>query len=98
MSETKRPIKSHQFRYPYTEAKLDVSLWEGREKDGKALPSNLSVRLTDSETGSLSVSPENALAISSILRKYAEDAIELDTHRRLEAWKQRNPQAALATA
>jgi hypothetical protein len=98
MSESKRPIKSHQFRYPYTEAKLDVSLWEGKEKEGKALPSNVSVRLTDSETGSVSISPENALAVSTILRKYAEDAIELDSHRRIEAWKQRNPQAALASA
>ncbi|MBI4360461.1 hypothetical protein HY572_01670 [Candidatus Micrarchaeota archaeon] len=98
MSEQNRPIKAHQFRFAYTDAKLDVSFWEGKEKDGKALPSSVSVRITDSDKGSVSMNPENALAVSAILQRYASEALELDTQRRLSAWKTRNPQAALATA
>ncbi|MBI5036212.1 hypothetical protein HZC09_02615 [Candidatus Micrarchaeota archaeon] len=93
-----KPIKSHQFRPLGQNVKVDVGVWEGKEKEGKALPSNLSLRMQEEEkTIAAYFAPEDALAVSAILERYATDAVALDGQRRLEAWKVRNA-AVAATA
>lgn len=91
MSEGKRPIKSYQFRLMPQNVKLDVSAWEGREKDGKALPSSLSLRVQPegAEPVSVYLDHDDALELSVLLQRYAGDVLEYDQHRRLEAWKAR---------
>lgn len=90
-----KPIKSYQFRFMPQRAKVDVSVWEGKEKEGKALPSSLSLRvqLEDLEKPvSVYLDAEDAFCLSAILFRYATDTLELDTGRRLDAWKARQEQ------
>lgn len=89
--EGKRPIKSYQFRLMPQNVKLDVSVWEGKEKEGKALPSSLSLRVHPDGAEPLSVYLDrgDALELSALLLRYATDVLEFDQHRRLEAWKHR---------
>ncbi|MFH1780092.1 MAG: hypothetical protein ABH803_03025 [Candidatus Micrarchaeota archaeon] len=84
------PIESLQLRFPYNlDARLDVSVWAGREQDGKALPSNISLRLQGFEKETVYLNPEDALKLSSILQHYAVQVLKLDSERRLAAWKER---------
>lgn len=90
-SEGKRPVKSYQFRFMPQNVKLDVSVWEGREKDGKALPSSLSLRVQPEGVDPVPVylDRDDALELSALLQRYATDVLEFDQHRRIEAWKNR---------
>gem|GEM_PF-1806906 len=90
-TEGKRPIKSYQFRLMPQNVKLDVSVWEGKEKEGKALPSSLSLRVHPEgvEPTSVYLDRDDALELSALLLRYATDVLEFDQHRRLEAWKVR---------
>ncbi|MBI4214750.1 hypothetical protein HY546_02035 [archaeon] len=89
--EGKRPIKSYQFRLMPQNVKMDVSVWEGKEKEGKALPSSLSLRVhpDGGEAIPVYLGVDDALALSALLQRYATDVLEFDSHRRLEAWKVR---------
>ncbi len=89
--EGKRPIKSYQFRLMPQNVKLDVSVWEGREKEGKALPSSLSLRVHPEGVEPVSVYLDrgDAFELSALLHRYATDVLEYDQHRRLEAWNRR---------
>lgn len=91
MSEGRRPIKSYQFRLMPQNVKLDVSVWEGKEKEGKAMPSSLSLRVQPegAEPVSVFLDRDDALELSALLHRYATDVLEFDAHRRLEAWKAR---------
>ncbi len=89
-----KPIKSHQFRFAPNNAKVDVSIWEGSEKEGKAMPSSLSVRMQEVEKGVVYLTAEHAFCLSAILYRYATDLVEFDSHRRLEAWKVRQQEQA----
>ncbi|MBI5226545.1 hypothetical protein HY994_04920 [Candidatus Micrarchaeota archaeon] len=90
-TEGKRPIKSYQFRFMPQNVKLDVSVWEGREKDGKAFPSSLSMRVHPDGADPVPVylDMDDAFQLSALLNRYATDVMEFDAHRRLEAWKGR---------
>lgn len=90
-TEAKRPIKSYQFRLMPQNVKLDVSAWEGREKQGKALPSSLSLRVHPEGVEPMSVylDRDDALELSALLQRYATDLLEYDQHRRIEAWRNR---------
>jgi len=84
------PVESMQFRFPYSEkGRLDVSVWEGRLKDGKALPSNISLRLQEFEKNTVYLGASDALKLSAILQHYAVQLLRLDSERRLAAWKER---------
>ncbi|MFH0835370.1 MAG: hypothetical protein V1881_03425 [Candidatus Micrarchaeota archaeon] len=84
-----RPLDALQLRLPYKEARVDVSVWEGKEKDGKAMPSNIALRLKEER---VYLGAKDALALASVLQSYAFRVIELDSARRLEAWKNRQEQ------
>lgn len=84
------PVESMQFRFPYSkDGRLDVSVWEGRLKDGKALPSNISLRIQGFEKETVYLGASDALKISAILQHYAVQLLRLDSERRLAAWKDR---------
>jgi len=85
-----RPLDALQLRLPYKEARVDVSVWEGREKDGKAMPSNIALRLKEER---VYLGAKDALALASVLQSYAFRVLELDSARRLEAWKNRQQSA-----
>ncbi|NUN11559.1 hypothetical protein HUU53_02845 [Candidatus Micrarchaeota archaeon] len=84
------PIESFQMRFSYNaEAKLEVAVWMGREVDGKALPSNISLRLQGFEKDSAYLNASDALELASMLQHYAVQVLKLDSERRLAAWKER---------
>ncbi|MBU1197714.1 hypothetical protein KJ765_04335 [Candidatus Micrarchaeota archaeon] len=86
-----RPRKSLQFAFPYAKRSVDVSFWEGREKDGKPLSSSVSMRMRrDGIEGSESVyfKPADALKMSTVLQHYAFEALEHDAERRKPYWQQ----------
>ncbi|VVB68213.1 Uncharacterised protein [Candidatus Norongarragalina meridionalis] len=75
-----------QIRLPYKEARIDLSVWEGKEREGKAMPSNIALRLKEER---VYLGAKDALALASVLQSYAFRVLELDAARRLEAWKNR---------
>lgn len=79
-----RPRKSLYFSLPHSKAALDVSLWEGTEKDGKMLPSSISMRIRRDDETSAAVycKPGDALKIAAALQGYAFEALEEDSERR----------------
>lgn len=86
-----KPFESAQLKFAACKTKADVALWQGREKDGKPRPSNVSVRLRKEgvkEGGeTLYLSDRDALLLASILQDYALKVFRIDSERRLEAWK-----------
>jgi len=86
------PLESFQLRVAAGQkkfGKIDVSVWQGREKEGKALPSSISIRFQDFEKGVAYLTSEEALKLSAILEHYAVQTMRLDTERRLLAWREK---------
>lgn len=90
-----KPVESLQLRFPYTGARVDVSLWEGPTIKGKPMPSHVSIRLSNTEKGIISMNPEDALAVAAILQNYAFQALKQDAKRRIDAWRVRESEAEL---
>ncbi|MFH1107569.1 MAG: hypothetical protein V1787_06795 [Candidatus Micrarchaeota archaeon] len=82
-----RPRKSLYFSLPGAKAGLDVSLWDGSEKDGKWLPSSISLRIRrdDETTAAAYCKPGDALKVAAALQGYAFEALEADSARRRAA-------------
>ena len=86
------PVESFQLRVHAGKGKfgkLDVSVWQGREKEGKALSSSISLRFKDFEKGVAYLNSEDALKLSAMLEHYAVQVMRLDTERRLLAWREK---------
>ncbi len=79
-----RPRKSLYFSLPGAKAGLDVSLWDGGEKEGKMLPSSISMRIRrdDDATAAIYCKPGDALKIAAALQGYAFEALEADSEKR----------------
>ena len=92
MTKTNSPVKSLQLRFAYNDAKLDVAIWEGGVKEGKPLPSTISIRLLDVQENKnvVYMGVEDVLRLSNILQHYSFEAQETDAKRRIDAWKLRN--------
>ena len=87
-----KPLESFQIRVSLGDGKfgkIDVGVWEGFEKEGKALPSSISLRMQEFEKDSAFLSAEEALKLSAMLEHYAVQVMRLDTERRLLAWKEK---------
>ncbi len=86
------PVESFQLRLPAGKGKfgkLDVSVWQGKEKEGKTLSSSMSLRFQDFEKGVAYLNSEDALKLSAILEHYAVQVMRLDSERRLLAWREK---------
>ena len=86
------PIESFKLRVSAGSGKwgkVDVSVWQGREREGKALPSSISMRFQELPKGIAYLSPEEALKLSAFLEHYAVQTLRLDTERRLLAWREK---------
>ena len=86
------PLESFQLRASAGKGKwgkIDLSVWQGREKEGRALPSSISLRFSDFEKGVAYLNPEEALKLSAFLEHYAVQTMRLDTERRLLAWREK---------
>ena len=89
------PLESFQLRASAGSGKwgkIDVSVWQGREKEGRALPSSISMRFQDFEKGVAYLTLEEALKLSAMLENYAVQVMRLDTERRLLAWREKEKQ------
>ncbi len=86
------PLESFQLRVAAGKGvfgKVDVSVWEGRQQEGKALSSSISIRFQGLEKGVGYLTPEEALKLSAMLQNYAVQVLRLDTERRLLAWREK---------
>ena len=86
------PLESFQLRASAGQkkfGKIDVSVWKGREKEGRALSSTISLRFNGFEKSVAYLNPEEALKLSAILENYAVQVMRLDTERRLLAWREK---------
>lgn len=86
------PLESFQLRVAAGKGvygKIDLSVWEGRQKDGKPMPSSISLRFQDLEKSVAYLNPEEALKFSAMLHHYAVQVMRLDTERRLLAWREK---------
>lgn len=94
------PIKSIQLRLAYSQLKIDLSVWEGKAREGKPLASSLSIKFIDlpdpsKPVGYLDI--EDALNVANVIQHLAFFAQEHDSKRRIEAWKIRNENEASNT-
>ncbi|MFH1199620.1 MAG: hypothetical protein V1708_00975 [Candidatus Micrarchaeota archaeon] len=82
-----KPKKSLYFAFPYAKASLDVSLWEGSEKDGRQLPPTVSMRIRKDENTATAIYCKvgDALKIAAALQAYALAALEEDSQRKQAA-------------
>ncbi len=88
----KAPLESFQVRVAAGKGqfgKIDLSVWEGKEKEGRALPSSISMRFQDLPKGVGYLTSGEALELSSMLQHYAVQVMRLDTERRLLAWREK---------
>ena len=86
------PLESFQLRISTGKGifgKIDVSVWKGREIEGKALPSSISLRMQDFDKSVAYLNAEEALKLSAFLEHYAVQTLRLDKERRLLAWKEK---------
>ena len=86
------PLESFQLRVAAGKGvygKIDISVWQGRQKEGKALSSSISLRFHDLEKGVAYLNAEDALKLSAMLHNYAVQIMRLDTERRLLAWREK---------
>src|SRR3989338_5568539 len=95
MGKTNSPIKSLQLRFAYTDSKVDIAIWEGGVKEGKPLPSSVSIRLLDvpDNKNVVYLGAEDILKLANILQHYCFEVQESDARRRIEAWKFRQEMA-----
>ncbi|HIH19740.1 TPA: hypothetical protein HA244_00545 [Candidatus Micrarchaeota archaeon] len=90
------PLESFQLRVSAGSGKfgkIDVSVWQGREKEGKTLSSSISMRFHDLDKHLAYLNPEDALKLSAMLEYYAVQVMRLDTERRLLAWREKQAAA-----
>ncbi len=93
-----KPRKSVWFALPYAKRSLDVSLWEGQEKEGKWQVSKVSLRLRKdgvdaSSSEAVYMYPADALKLANVLQHYAFEALESDGLKRQEQRKQGEQQS-----
>ncbi|MFH0835574.1 MAG: hypothetical protein V1834_00230 [Candidatus Micrarchaeota archaeon] len=96
-----KPVENTQLRFAACKTKADIALWQGRVKDDKLKPSNISVRLREKEEGAgektIYLSDRDALLLSAVLQDYALKLFGLDGERRLDNWK-KNQETTLKDA
>lgn len=87
-----KPRKSVWFALPYAKRSMDVGIWDGEEREGKPSGSKISLRIRrDGEDGgdSAFLHPADALKLAAALQHYAFEALEADSEKRREAWRQK---------
>ena len=97
-----KPVENTQLRFAACKTKADVALWQGRVKDDKLKPSNISIRLKEkdnsAEEKTVYLSDRDALLLSAVLQDYALKLFDLDAGRRLDNWRKQREATTLKDA
>ncbi|MFH1257710.1 MAG: hypothetical protein ABIG96_06945 [Candidatus Micrarchaeota archaeon] len=85
----RRPIKGLKLNFPYSQANIDLALWESRMSEkGKLMPSSISLRLQDADPSvtrnAIYFKAADALKIANILQNFAYSAMQEDQDKRFE--------------
>ncbi len=97
----RRPKRSLRLSFAYSQSAVDVGLWESIvSKNGKLMPSSISLRLQDSNPqvtrNAVYFKAADALKIASILQNFAFSAMEEDSGKRMEFAREKKAVAAEA--
>ncbi|MEK6954943.1 MAG: hypothetical protein AABX01_08070 [Candidatus Micrarchaeota archaeon] len=100
-SPKRRPKRSLRLSFAYSQSAVDVGLWESIvSKNGKLMPSSISLRLQDSNPqvtrNAVYFKAADALKIASILQNFAFSAMEEDSGKRMEFAREKKAVAAEA--
>lgn len=100
-SPKRRPKRSLRLNFTYSQSSVDVSVWESAvSKNGKLMPSSISLRLLDSNPqvtrNAVYFKAADALKIASILQNFAFSAMEEDSGKRLEFAREKKAAGILA--
>ena len=100
-SPRRRPKRSLRLNFAYSQSAVDVSIWDSMvSKNGKLMPSSISLRLLDSNPqvtrNAVYFKAADALKIASILQNFAFFAMEEDSGKRIEFARERKAMPAQA--
>ncbi|MFH0971818.1 MAG: hypothetical protein V1835_04595 [Candidatus Micrarchaeota archaeon] len=101
--KTNRPKRSLRLNFAYSNAALDVGLWESRTSEkGKLMPPSISLRLQDADPAvtrnAIYFKAADALKIANILQNFAFSAMEEDAEKRIEFARERKTVEAASQA
>ena len=85
----RRPLKGLKLNFPYSQANVDLALWESKlSEKGKLMPSSISLRLQDADPtvtrNAIYFKAADALKIANILQNFAYSAMQEDQDKRFE--------------
>jgi hypothetical protein len=100
-STKRRPKRSLRLSFAYSQSAIDVGLWDSLvSKNGKLLPSSISLRLQDANPAvtrnAVYFKAADALKIANILQNFAFSAMEDDSGKRIEFARERKSGQPLA--